>query len=91
MKFMEREGDIPIESNQTAMFDLSGTSEEWTEQFIENNAASTNDNTVLNKVEEELEAAGTWIDEFTKENPATGDIFNLFFSKQIYLSLNAIL
>lgn len=79
MKFMEREGDIPIESNQTAMFDLSGTSEEWTEQFIENNTASTNDNTILNKVEEELEAAGTWIDEFTKENPATGNIFNLFF------------
>ncbi|XP_011690626.1 PREDICTED: peroxisomal targeting signal 1 receptor [Wasmannia auropunctata] len=72
MKFMERQGDIPIESNQTAI-NLRGTSEEWTEQFIENNAGSLNDNTVLNKVEEELEAAGTWIDEFAKENPTTED------------------
>lgn len=80
MKFMEREGDIPIESNQTAM-NLNGTSEEWIEQFIDNNATSLakNDNTVLNKVEEELEAAGTWIDEFTKENPVAGNIFNFFF------------
>lgn len=38
MKFMEREGDIPIESNQTAI-NLNG-SEEWVEQFtvLENNA-----------------------------------------------------
>ncbi|KYM84407.1 Peroxisomal targeting signal 1 receptor, partial [Atta colombica] len=57
MKFMEREGDIPIESNQTAI-NLNGTSEEWIEQFIENDAANLNDNTVLNKVEEELEFAG---------------------------------
>lgn len=80
MKFMEREGDIPIEINQATM-NLNGTSEEWIEQFIDNNATSLvkNDNTVLNKVEEELEAAGTWIDEFTKENPATGNIFNFFF------------
>lgn len=77
MKFMEREGDIP--SNQTAM-NLNGTSEEWIEQFIDNNASLVNnDNTVLNKVEEELEAAGTWIDEFTKENPVNpGNIFNFF-------------
>ncbi|KAL0105384.1 hypothetical protein PUN28_016798 [Cardiocondyla obscurior] len=74
MKFMEREGDIPIESNQMAM-NLNGTSEEWIEQFIDNSATSlvNNDNTVLNKVEEELEASGTWIDEFTKENPVTED------------------
>lgn len=79
MKFMEREGDIPIESNQTAM-NLNGTSEEWIEQFIDNNATSLvkNDNTVLNKVEEELEAAGTWIDEFTKENPVTEDADSLW-------------
>ncbi|XP_018301409.1 peroxisomal targeting signal 1 receptor isoform X2 [Mycetomoellerius zeteki] len=72
MKFMEREGDIPIESNQTAI-NLNGTSEEWIEQFIENDAANLNDNTVLNKVEEELEFAGTWIDEFVKENPVAAD------------------
>ncbi|KAG5343674.1 PEX5 protein, partial [Acromyrmex heyeri] len=72
MKFMEREGDIPIESNQTAI-NLDGTSEEWIEQFIENDAANLNDNTVLNKVEEELQFAGTWIDEFVKENSVAGD------------------
>ncbi|KYN42159.1 Peroxisomal targeting signal 1 receptor [Trachymyrmex septentrionalis] len=72
MKFMEREGDIPIESNQTAI-NLNGTSEEWIEQFIENDTANLNDNTVLNKVEEELEFAGTWIDEFVKENSVAGD------------------
>ncbi|XP_018369916.1 PREDICTED: peroxisomal targeting signal 1 receptor isoform X2 [Trachymyrmex cornetzi] len=72
MKFMEREGDIPIESNQTAI-NLNGTSEEWIEQFIENDAVNLNDNTVLNKVEEELEFAGTWIDEFVKENSVAGD------------------
>jgi len=49
MKFMEREGNIPIENNQTAI-NLNGTSEEWIEHFMENNAASLNDNTVLNKV-----------------------------------------
>lgn len=86
MKFMERESEcIPIE-NQTSI-NLNGTSEEWIEQYIDqqetdNNAASlvNNDDTVLNKVEEELEASGTWIDEFTKENPA-GDIFNFYFLK----------
>lgn len=78
MKFMEREGDIPIESNQTAI-NLNGTSEEWIEQFIENDAANLNDNTVLNKVEEELEFAGTWIDEFVKENPVAGNILISFF------------
>lgn len=79
MKFMEREGDIPIESNQ--IINLNGTSEEWVEQFIDNNATSlvNNDNTVLNKVEEELEAAGSWINEFAKENSVPGNIFNFFF------------
>ncbi|XP_071638730.1 peroxisomal targeting signal 1 receptor [Temnothorax longispinosus] len=77
MKFMAQEGDIPIETSQTA--NLNGTSEEWIEQFIDNDATSlvndentvSNDDTVLNKVEEELEAAGTWVDEFTKKNPVT--------------------
>lgn len=79
MKFMEREGDIPIGSTQTAM-NLNGTSGEWVEQFIDNDTTSlvNDDDTVLNKVEEELEAAGTWIEEFSKENPITGNIFNFF-------------
>lgn len=87
MKFMERESDIPIQSTQTGI-NLNGTSEEWIEQYIDqqetdNNAARlvNNDNTVLNKVEEELEAAGTWINEFTKENPEKGNIFNFYFLK----------
>ncbi|XP_011872330.1 PREDICTED: peroxisomal targeting signal 1 receptor [Vollenhovia emeryi] len=32
-----------------------------------------NDDNVLNKVEEELEVAGTWVDEFTKKNPVAED------------------
>ncbi|KYN04245.1 Peroxisomal targeting signal 1 receptor [Cyphomyrmex costatus] len=67
MKFMEREGDIPIESNQT--INLNGTSEEWVEQFIDNEAVNViplNDNTVLNKVEEELESAEDNMDSLWK-------------------------
>ncbi|XP_011160221.1 peroxisomal targeting signal 1 receptor [Solenopsis invicta] len=80
MKFMEREGDIPIESNQTTI--NLNSDEEWIEQFIENNDNLLNSNNkeeVLNKVEEELEAAGSWIREFEKENPpAEGNMESLW-------------
>ncbi|XP_012228532.1 peroxisomal targeting signal 1 receptor [Linepithema humile] len=82
MKFMKQEGDIPLESNQLA--NLDGGIEEWIEQYTDHqktNAAdnSKDDNTILNKVEEELEVAGSWIDEFVKENPsAEGNLDSLW-------------
>lgn len=84
MKFMKQEGDIPIESTRTETANLDDPIEEWIEQYHadqqktkDNSINNINyDSTVLNKVEEELEAAGTWIDEFVKENPSPG-ILNL--------------
>lgn len=77
MKFMKQEGDIPIKSTELA--NLDDPIEEWIEQYhadqkTEDSLTNSNinsDSTILNKVEEELEAAGTWIDEFVKENPSS--------------------
>lgn len=78
MKFMKQEGDIEIAN-------LDDPIGEWLEQYhadqqkTEDSSTNINvnsDSTVLNKVEEELEVAGTWIDEFVKENPSSG-ILNL--------------
>lgn len=82
MKFMKQEGDIPLESNQLA--NLDGGIEEWIEQYTdqqETNAVDSikSDNTVLNKVEEELQVAGSWIDEFVKENPSAGILLACVF------------
>lgn len=78
MKFMKQEGDIPIESKQT-LLNLDDASEEWVEQYINRRktesteATNVNDNdTILNKVEEELEAAGTWVNEYEKDSLSTG-------------------
>lgn len=82
MKFMKQEGDIPLENNQLA--NLDGGIEEWIEQYTdqqETNAVDSvkDDNTVSNKVEEDLQVAGSWIDEFVKENPsAEGNIDSLW-------------
>ncbi|XP_012533225.1 peroxisomal targeting signal 1 receptor [Monomorium pharaonis] len=83
MKFMERQDDNPIETNQTTM--NLNSNEEWVEEFTENlennadNLLNNGNKEVLNKVEEELEAAGTWINEFTKENsPKEGDMESLW-------------
>lgn len=72
---MKQEGGIPIESTQLAGLD----SAEWIEQYHTENQQKTNDGTTvdnegeyLNKVEEELGAAGTWVNEFVKENPSAG-------------------
>lgn len=75
---MKQEGDIPLENNQLA--NLDGGIEEWIEQYTDQqktNAADNikNDNAILNKVEEELEVAGSWIDEFIQENPSAGKLF----------------
>ncbi|KAM0726058.1 Peroxisomal targeting signal 1 receptor [Formica fusca] len=82
MKFMKQEGDIPIESTRTETANLDDPIEEWIEQYHADQQKTKDssinninyDSTVLNKVEEELEAAGTWIDEFVKENPSSEHI-----------------
>ncbi|XP_072763854.1 peroxisomal targeting signal 1 receptor isoform X2 [Anoplolepis gracilipes] len=84
MKFMKQEGDIPIESTQTIALD--NPSEEWIEQYHTDQQKTegssidnlNDDSTVLNKVEEDLEAAGTWIDEFVKENPSSDSLWKRF-------------
>ncbi|XP_029162637.1 peroxisomal targeting signal 1 receptor isoform X2 [Nylanderia fulva] len=86
MKFMKQEGDIPIKTTQTELANLDNPIEEWIEQYqadqqkIEDSSTNSNinDSTILNKVEEELEVAGTWIDEFMKENPSSDSLWKRF-------------
>ncbi|XP_054001989.1 peroxisomal targeting signal 1 receptor [Hylaeus anthracinus] len=77
MKFMKQEGDIPVDSNEESLPDFHTTSDEWTEQFENNNeksedkASSNSDQEgeIVDKVEEgEIAVAGRWIDEFQEEN-----------------------
>jgi hypothetical protein len=91
MKFMRQEGDIPIESGQRTTASLDDTVEEWIEQFHSDKQKTddnTSDHAILNKVEDQLTVAGTWMDEFIKD---TG-IHLVFFSKSItlYLYVNKI-
>lgn len=83
MKFMKQEGDIPIEKNRNLLADFEGTSEEWAEQYENNREAedassknTTEEGEILNKVEEELAVAGSWIDEFEKENISSTEVDN---------------
>ncbi|XP_076633742.1 peroxisomal biogenesis factor 5 isoform X1 [Colletes latitarsis] len=79
MKFMQQEGDIPLDSNEKSLPDFHTTSEEWTEQYENSNEKSedkTSSNSdqeveVLNKVEEELAVAGKWVNEFQKEDASS--------------------
>lgn len=78
VKFKQQVDNIPLESNETAIFNLEGTVEELVEEYnmhqqqIDNSAIPlcfpnqiTDNDKFLNKVEEELQAAGTgWGDEF---------------------------
>ncbi|XP_043252745.1 peroxisomal targeting signal 1 receptor isoform X2 [Colletes gigas] len=79
MKFMQQEGDIPLDSNEKSLPDFHTTSEEWTEQYENSNEKSedkTSSNSdqeveVPNKVEEELAVAGRWVNEFQKEDASS--------------------
>ncbi|XP_011269555.1 peroxisomal targeting signal 1 receptor isoform X2 [Camponotus floridanus] len=84
MKFMKQEGDIPIEA-QREIANLDDGIEELEQYFVHKQKPEDSsidninyDGTVLNKVEEELEAAGTWIDEFEKENPSSDSLWKRF-------------
>lgn len=63
MKFMRQEESIPIEMEQANKW-----SSEFTEEKIisENSVIASENNGVLNKVEEELATAGAWVEEFNK-------------------------
>lgn len=84
MKFMKQEGDIPIEA-QREIANLDDGIEELEQYFVHKQKPEDSsidninyDGTVLNKVEEELEVAGTWIDEFVKENPSSDSLWKRF-------------
>lgn len=84
MKFMKQEGDIPIEA-QREIANLDDGIEELEQYFVHKQKPEDSsidninyDDTVLNKVEEELEVAGTWIDEFVKENPSSDSLWKRF-------------
>lgn len=86
MKFMRQEekDDVKLENNQASESSIkTNEDEEWTEEFLvdqeipetlspSNNIENKDKNAVLNEVEEELAAAGTWVEELSKENSTEG-------------------
>lgn len=74
MKFMRQEGEVPIKNVELSLPDSNNTDDNWTEEYVNQKSNqnitenSNNENKVLNQVEEDLSVAGTWIDEFVKEN-----------------------
>ncbi|EZA50440.1 hypothetical protein DMN91_009905 [Ooceraea biroi] len=75
MKFMQQETDAPIESDQKATACSDSTVDEWIEHFFMDKPKTddgvtdnASDHAVLNKMEEQLTVAGSWMDEFV--NPA---------------------
>lgn len=71
---MRQEGEVPIKNVELSLPDSNNTDDNWTEEYVnqksnQNISENSNDeNKVLNQVEEDLSVAGTWIDEFVKEN-----------------------
>ncbi|KAG7188442.1 hypothetical protein KM043_008083 [Ampulex compressa] len=84
---INKSSDIPLEQSQKVLPELLSTTEDWVEQYEQNDNAAvteehdnTNDETtVLNKVEEDLAAAGTWIEEFEKESSVEIDNYESTF------------
>lgn len=78
MKYMKQEEDDSADNNQESLPDFYSTSKEWEEQYernensVEKASSDSQENKVLNKVEEELAAVGNWIDEFQKEDTSSG-------------------
>ncbi|KAI4497026.1 hypothetical protein M0802_007772 [Mischocyttarus mexicanus] len=81
MKFMRQEGEVPIKDVELSLPD-SDDMNNWTEEYINQKSDQdtsdniNDDNKVLNKVEEDLSVAGTWINEFEKENMFSADADN---------------
>lgn len=77
MKYMKQEEDDSADNNQESLPDFYSTSKEWEEQYernensVEKASSDSQENKVLNKVEEELAAVGNWIDEFQKEDTSS--------------------
>ncbi|XP_066603292.1 peroxisomal targeting signal 1 receptor [Prorops nasuta] len=75
MKFMRQEGDIPLENNQLTQ-SLKSTDESWAEEHNKEIEQTYEDSSVLNQVEEEIASAGTWVDEFSKDNASSTELDN---------------
>ncbi|KAL2712004.1 peroxisomal targeting signal 1 receptor [Vespula squamosa] len=82
MKFMRQEGEVPIKNVELSLPDSNNTDVNWTKEYVnqksnQNISENSNDeNKILNQVEEDLSVAGTWIDEFVKENIFSADVEN---------------
>lgn len=83
MKFMHQEGNLPQEiaaqgASKTDL-DLQADDSKWTEEFLDKQDKTAENEaikgeSVLNEVEVQSEAAGTWVDEFLKkDSSATGN------------------
>ncbi|XP_076242376.1 peroxisomal biogenesis factor 5 isoform X2 [Calliopsis andreniformis] len=87
MKFMKQ--DAPVDDNQESLPDLHSTSKEWEEQYDKDeetalektSTENSPENKVSDNAEEELAAAGSWIDEFQKENASEIDNYESPFSR----------
>lgn len=86
MKYMRQENNTPeLEvQKERPLADIECVTEEWVEEFgepvqqdsIKEAVTSNSEEGILNKVEEELSAAGSWIDEFQKEGAASTETDN---------------
>lgn len=90
------DGDITLLPRVKNIQLPSLNSAEWIEQYHTENEQKANDGSAtttdgnteyLNKVEEELGAAGTWVNEFVKENPSSG-ITLAFLGKYSFTYIN---
>ncbi|XP_012282623.1 peroxisomal targeting signal 1 receptor [Orussus abietinus] len=72
MKFMHQE-EASTESDQAFVTDCERLNEKWAEEFsaTEETEKANEEEGVLNKVEEQLEAAGKWVEEFSKGSTAS--------------------
>lgn len=73
MKFMRQEGDLPVEAGTISP--RENLDDKWSSEFTDGrnvpDTASGESNVedgVLSAVDEELEAAGSWVEEFTKKD-----------------------
>lgn len=79
MKFMRQEGDLPIETAAATVSNIEKLDSKWTSEFTETEStkpletvsgeSKEADTKVLSAIDEQSAVAGSWINEFTKNNP----------------------
>lgn len=91
IKFMQREDNVPIEANESKASHINVISEQWADeagkQEVSMNDVWKQSDGTQNAVEEELEAAGTWVNEFTEEKKndgGAGEMQQAFFTSIIF-------